>query len=259
MRVRIVSDIHMEFFNNGYMPNLGQGDVLLLAGDTFVSEYIQKDVEMYNKFLKYCKDNFNYVVAIMGNHEYYFGKWDSVYNEVRGLMNENNITLLENETVTIGNWLFMGCTLWTDLDNQNVLARMAAFQSMNDYRVIKKDKKTCLKPDDTVIKNLESRQFLQNTVADNKGKKIFIMTHHAPSRKSIDDRYTNQYLNAAYSNDLESFIIDNPEIKFWIHGHTHHSFDYYISQCRVICNPLGYFNTSDMNSEFNSKKMVEIC
>ena len=42
-------------------------------------------------------------------------------------------------------------------------------------------------------------------------------------------------------DELEQFIIDNPRIKLWIHGHVHNSFDYNIGQCHIICEPYGYF------------------
>jgi predicted phosphodiesterase len=35
-------------------------------------------------------------------------------------------------------------------------------------------------------------------------------------------------------------IMNHPQIKYWVHGHTHTPFDYMIEGCRVICNPCGY-------------------
>jgi len=31
-----------------------------------------------------------------------------------------------------------------------------------------------------------------------------------------------------------------PQIKLWVHGHTHDPYDYVIGETRVVCNPRGY-------------------
>jgi hypothetical protein len=57
-------------------------------------------------------------------------------------------------------------------------------------------------------------------------------------------------MNGGYSSDLESFIIDRPQIKLWTHGHTHHNFDYMIGSTRIVCNPRGYEGYENTASEF---------
>ena len=47
-------------------------------------------------------------------------------------------------------------------------------------------------------------------------------------------------LNGGYMTELSEFILDNPEIKLWTHGHTHSSHDYQIGNTRIVCNPRGY-------------------
>ena len=68
-------------------------------------------------------------------------------------------------------------------------------------------------------------------------KAKIVITHHAPSRKSIDTQYVGDPLNAAYVSNLESLMHD---VKLWIHGHIHEEKDYYIGNTRVISNPRGY-------------------
>lgn len=43
------------------------------------------------------------------------------------------------------------------------------------------------------------------------------------------------------------FILDNPRIKLWVHGHTHIPCDYKISECIAIYNPFGYIRETFMN------------
>ena len=47
-------------------------------------------------------------------------------------------------------------------------------------------------------------------------------------------------MNGAYSSDLSEFILDNPEIKVAVHGHTHDRFNYLVGDTRILCNPRGY-------------------
>ena len=47
-------------------------------------------------------------------------------------------------------------------------------------------------------------------------------------------------MNYYFASDLDNFILDNQNIKLWIHGHVHDPFDYKIGETRVVCNPLGY-------------------
>jgi calcineurin-like phosphoesterase family protein len=52
-------------------------------------------------------------------------------------------------------------------------------------------------------------------------------------------------MNAAFHTELHDFIYDRPQVKLWIHGHTHDDFDYVINQTRVVCNPRGYVKYED--------------
>jgi hypothetical protein len=57
-------------------------------------------------------------------------------------------------------------------------------------------------------------------------------------------------MNGGYSSDLESFIIERPQIKLWTHGHTHDPFDYMVGSTRVLCNPRGYEGYEDVADNF---------
>jgi Icc-related predicted phosphoesterase len=66
-----------------------------------------------------------------------------------------------------------------------------------------------------------------------------VLTHHAPSPRSLDPRFHGQVTNAAFAPDLSKLIrAANPT--FWVHGHVHRAQDYVEGQTRVLCNPLGY-------------------
>ena len=83
-------------------------------------------------------------------------------------------------------------------------------------------------------------------------KKVVVVTHHSPSKSSTHPRYKHDtIMNGAYSSDLNDFILDNPQIKYWTHGHTHEPFRYMIGQCEVICNPRGYKYYEQRAEEFD--------
>ena len=59
-------------------------------------------------------------------------------------------------------------------------------------------------------------------------------------------------MNGAYSSDLSEFILANPQIKLWTHGHTHDVFDYMIGSTRVVCNPRGYHLYEERADQFRA-------
>ena len=93
--------------------------------------------------------------------------------------------------------------------------------------------------------HLESVSYIREKANDT-NLPVVVLTHHAPSFKSIDPVhvsggiYGTDDLNGAYASDLSSMILDSPNIKFWVHGHTHHTVDYPIGECRILSNQRGY-------------------
>ena len=63
------------------------------------------------------------------------------------------------------------------------------------------------------------------------------MSHHAPSPRSVSQKFQGHPLTASFASDLEHQF---PGVALWVHGHTHRIADYEAAGCRVINNPLGY-------------------
>jgi hypothetical protein len=66
-----------------------------------------------------------------------------------------------------------------------------------------------------------------------------IITHHAPSEKSIPPRYARDMLNAAFASGLDA-LVKSSRVPLWIYGHTHHCVDYKIGRTRIFSNQKGY-------------------
>jgi len=84
-----------------------------------------------------------------------------------------------------------------------------------------------------------------------------VVTHHAPSFKSVVPRFADSLLSACFASNLDQLMGFS---ELWIHGHMHDSLDYMANGTRVICNPRGYcrYEGSQENAEFNSNIMIEV-
>jgi predicted phosphodiesterase len=244
MKIALCSDIHLEF---GSLPiqNTEGADVLLLAGDICTasgfSKFPQKDV--YHKFFSQASEQFKDVIYIMGNHEHYHGDFAKTYETLQNELSPyQNIRLLEKEVYVPNDVVFIGLTLWTDFNKEDVISMNVAERNMNDYRVIKNSKTSKrLNSNDTLLDHKQALNKIDEICKQHTDLPIVIVGHHSPSKKSTKPQYENDvHLNGAYSSSLEEFILDRPNIKLWVHGHTHHEFDYMIGETRVVCNPRGY-------------------
>jgi Icc-related predicted phosphoesterase len=276
MKINVISDLHLDFAD----LTLPGGDVLILSGDICEARHLKKD--MYNKdmvlfeherkdqrpdryyrfFAEECS-KYREVVMVMGNHEHYGFQYQKTYAHIASQL-PDNVTLLENQTHTIDDVVFVGATLWTDMNGTDPLTMFHMKQSMNDYRQITqfneaKNVYHRLDPERTVADHYKSRRFIQETVENKFDQKFVVVTHHAPSKASIKPQYAGDHLmNGAYSSDLSEFILDNPQIKLWTHGHTHDTFDYMIGSTRIICNPRGYKGYEDRAEHFDPTLEFEI-
>lgn len=68
-----------------------------------------------------------------------------------------------------------------------------------------------------------------------------VVTHHAPSFRSIPPQFETDSLSPGFASDLEKLILEHsPDI--WIHEHAHESSEHQIGKPIVVCNPSGLFS-----------------
>ena len=115
-----------------------------------------------------------------------------------------------------------------------------------------KDEKGNLVPNGVKFKEEPSRWSPEDSVEDHSKMMAYIdhatrepgsyvvVGHHCPSEQSVAKCYKGNLLNGAFRSRLDDFILARPQIRLWLHGHTHHNFDYEIGSTRVVCNPRGY-------------------
>ena len=116
MRIKVVSDLHLEFSDIN-IANNNNCDVLILSGDIMIAEDLYNHPEMnygmysnvnladlgrrqqtslrFRDFLKRCSFQFPHVFYVAGNHEFYHGKWNKT------------LTVLKEECSKFPNIYFM--------------------------------------------------------------------------------------------------------------------------------------------------------
>jgi Icc-related predicted phosphoesterase len=280
MKIKLISDVHLEF---GYydVPQDG-ADVLVIAGDLLVVEDLHDispetqafrlkehlmstrllQVEEFRDFLAQVSQKFKHVVYVMGNHEFYGGRFFGSIEHLKFELEQYpNIHLLEQSAVVIDGITFIGGTMWTDFNRRDPLSVYDAKLMMNDYKTIRFDKNGYrkLRPEDTLNRHIQTVHYFQNKLKETTGP-VVMVTHHAPSFQSIPSRFRDMpSLNGSYASDLQDLILEFSNIQYWFHGHIHDALDYKVGDCRVVCNPRGYFfHNGYENTNFNNHLVLEI-
>lgn len=255
MMVRLMSDLHLEFGPLTLEP-AGE-DVLVLAGDIGIATQGGEWALETGQRLGVP------VVMIAGNHEFYDGHkprgdMESVYADLHDLAAKSDgaLTFLQNEAATIKGVRFVGSTMWTDFNlfGKQSAAMDAASWGMNDYRRINTTAQSDFSPRTALEQHQRARVFLGLETGST--LPTVVVTHHAPSRKSVAGRYARDDYSPAYASNLDD-LVANSKAALWIHGHVHFSFDYKLGDTRIRTNPRGYFGHEE-NPEFDPSLVIEI-
>jgi predicted phosphodiesterase len=268
MRIQFFSDIHLETrpkkapFVLDVMET--DPDVVVLAGDI-----VHGGVRAI-EWAKVCFPG-RPVVVIRGNHESYDHNIESVERKMRLACEAvDNVYFLESDEVIIDGVRFLGTPLWTDFklfgeDRREEAMRAAIdpdpYKALKDYRLIRLEAGGYrrLRPSDTARFHAQQRSWLAAKLGEPFVGSTVVVTHMAPSIRSIPVQYANDILSAAYASNLDHLI---EKATLWIHGHIHERLDYRVGdKGRVVCNPLGYTNNKTLeteNEEFDLKFIVEV-
>lgn len=248
MKIQVLSDLHIEFEDFAF--DHSAADVVVLAGDIHVGD----------KGVRWALDCITDkpVIYVLGNHEYYKQTYPKLLRKLKELVAGTNVHVLENESLEIGGITFHGCTLWTDFELYGN-ARTTGYecqQGMTDYKKIRIEPNySKIRSIDIAVINHKSVKWLEQAIKGSGHTKNVVITHHAPSARSIPERYQGDTLSAAYASNLDELVEQlNPML--WIHGHIHDSCDYIIGDTKVVCNPRGY--AGETNALFDPGYVVDI-
>lgn len=263
MRLLILSDLHREIYPNrnlGIDLEISKPDVVILAGD----------IDKAGKSVQWASETFSGlpVLYVAGNHEFYGSNIDTVPALIQAACDAtpNVIFLNQSCNIRLNNgvaYRFLGATMWTDFCLFGVDKKEDAMRDskeyMADYKAIRvaNDGYRTLHPRDTARLNFLHRDWMENRLSEAFLGKTVIISHMAPSMKSVPLKYSTDITSAAFASDMESLVV---RADLWIHGHTHTSMDYQIEQTRVVCNPCGYVlrGGANENPSFNQHFIVEI-
>ena len=267
MKIRVISDLHIDV-NEEYPLVLKDKDIFtIICGD--LSGY-------FNKSSKWIEENIKEGILVAGNHmsyntinhsiEYFHSQYQKKYP-----LNAP-ISFMENQYKIIDDIVFIGATLWTDYklfgEDKQSLYMWYATKCLSDFRYcqtnttsdIENENSDNLKritPEFCVEVFNKTVEFIDNVCKQFPNNKIVVITHHAPSIQSIPKRFTDEVSTPCFASNLEEFILNHPNIKLWCSGHIHQFSDYYIGDCRVVCNPRGYIRYNETTG-FKEDFIIEI-
>jgi predicted phosphodiesterase len=232
VKLAILSDLHNEFAQ--YDPPPVEADAIVLAGDVHVG----------SKGLDWATQRFGAtpVIYVPGNHEYYGRAIPRHTDELRARAAGTTVRVLDNESTSVGDTVFLCCTLWTDFElfGDFRTDTVRASDAMTDYRRIRLSPSfRKLRPSDTALLHSRSVRWLGEQLRAHAGRHVVVVTHHAPSLKSVPARLQEDRSTAAYASHLDA-LVESSGAALWVHGHLHASSDYRIGATRVVANPRGY-------------------
>lgn len=259
MKIRFYSDLHIEFQRGDFplvwtpAPMADDKDtVLILAGDIDVGYHAPAYADALGP-------QFKAVILVLGNHDLWGENIDLFYNKAKAKIENDNVYLLQNDKVTIDDTEFLGTTLWTDINHGDPFDTWNAPNVMrNDFRKIR-----CganygrLRSVTWLAENHTARRFLKENI-DGYRKQV-VVTHHAPDMACAEGNLCagNGGDVYYYNTGMQDMICD---AGLWIFGHTHHRFDKYLGDTRVVSNPRGYQSrrTNALVDEFDNDGVIEL-
>lgn len=293
MRLLVLSDLHLEMSLSLTLPLGLEYDVVVLAGD--IASPGRNAVHWAARASTFGGKP---VMLVPGNHEFYGCELADELRAMREAAVGTNVHVLSRDSVNIGGVRFLGTTLWTDFavavgnegepisycaDSDIARALDAARKQVMDFRRIElsvdlhrsesqvERARRRLTPEDTLAWHWIERDWLRRELEFGSCGPIVVVTHHAPSRKSIARRFASDWVTPAFVSDLPAEFFDDRSMwlagakqrsgpVLWIHGHTHAAFDYRIGGCRIVSNPRGYRMRDGTfeNEMFNPGLVVDV-
>ncbi len=245
MNLQLASDLHLEhlaarFPGETLIRPAAAADLLVLAGD------IAPTTDAVRLFADWPVP----VVYVPGNHEFFDADWQATRRALRRAAEGTRVVVLDSDAWVWRGVRFLGCTLWTDyglepdVPQADQMRRCAG--RIRDHAVIRVDD-AWFTPSHALAEHRRNRAWLQAQLEQPFDGPTVVVSHHAPSARSIHPRFSGHASNPAFASRLDALVA---RADVWLHGHVHDSFDYRIADaggrcCRVVANPRGYARGRD--------------
>lgn len=254
MKIKLWSDLHIEFnaFNFHGTPEDLTDTTLVLAGD------IGMNKASFYSFLRYCAEDFKYVIYVIGNHECYGTTEENILALIRQNTKDfDNFFLLHNDSVILDGVKFIGTPLYSNTEFQPAFYTDIKYGVADYMRISIEDSETgeirLLNPHDTHLAHLEAVTYIESELRLDQGMeatagqksntlKTVVVTHWPPTHLLTDPKYAgNDLQNYFCSHD--DYLMQYYEIDLWLFGHTHQALDVQDERfygTRIISNARGY-------------------
>ncbi|GAB3762756.1 metallophosphoesterase family protein [Ramlibacter monticola] len=250
LTLHVVSDLHLS--QAGMDLPATDADLVVLAGD----------IARPREAVAWAGALGKPVLYVPGNHEFYGGSLEGRIAELRALTEGTPVRLLHDDELVLDGVRILGTTLWTefrlpDLPQQEAAER-AATSFMRDFSRIRlrEGEEALLRADDCAALFRRHSRWLRERLAHPHAGPTVVISHHAPSVRSIHPRFAGSAVNLCFASDAE-YLLEGVDL--WVHGHTHDSFDYRVGGTRVLCNPRGYVREGvQENARFDPALVVAV-
>ena len=259
MRMQIVSDLHLDFGNP--TPHLAAGvDIVVLAGDLGEIRHPWLLAEVVQVW-----EDAKHILYVPGNHEFYGCDIDEGRRMLARQCGIHGVTLLDPGAVTIAGVRFIGATLWTDFRLDGIPsepgAHAEAQRCISDFNgAIRQCEGTRrFTTFESVRRHEAERAFIERELATatEAGTTAVVITHHAPTPRSVAPRFVGDPCSAAFASDLEG-VIARYRPTLWVHGHMHDPVDVVLGETRVLCNPAGYDGHANARHGYDPELCIEV-
>jgi Icc-related predicted phosphoesterase len=254
MRLQVMSDLH-----------LSRGNLEPLVATSVDAVVLAGDIARPEQAIRWARRLSKPVLYVPGNHEFYGGDLAGVVRELRRLAEGSQVQILDNDECVLGGVRFLGSTLWTDFllfgpNEERDAAAAEALVRMHDFHRIYLDeaRQSLFSPLDSAALFRRNAAWLAQRLDARWEGPTVVVTHHAPSARSISARFRGSLLNACFASHADG-LLGGERVRLWIHGHMHHSVDYVAQGTRVVCNPRGYARDGlDENLGFDPCLVVDV-
>lgn len=281
MRIRPVSDIHLDFYRGSTAPWLDPSDdydVLAVLGD--ISNPVMAGIEAIAREVDRIKKP---CVYVSGNHDGYRGMpgrpfeftfWEEQMSMLEEFGSQNGITVLNRRVVVIGNTRFAGVVGWGEFASELVPPNMTKGDAMsfsskgwafdcpgdrvqphNDFREIRVGKGNSrhrLTPAQMIEWAMGDNTFLRNALAQPFDGDTVVVTHIGPA--SLVAPGMHSWLYGSRANE-DLICAPDSGVSCWLSGHTHKTFDVEVGGVRCVSNARGYPNE---NPDFDPSLVIEV-
>jgi len=232
MQIQYCSDLHIDKFPLGtpfetFVKPAAQ--ILVVAGDI-----CSVSNSLYNEFLFWCMNNWQKVVIIAGNHEYYcetgivrtFDETDAI---IQKICKQYNIYFLQaGQSITLPgtNLRFVGATYWSSIDPSiwsEITEKKGEFK--HTYQSSQNTVRKTIPSDLNTLHALHKACIFSAIVPTS--EILIVVTHHMPTMNLLEPMYKEDSWRTCYASSDEDLFASSDEdlfasnISVWICGHGH--------------------------------------